>query len=342
MTADDTKGRTTMTNTIKTTRRGFLRGTAATTMLAGAGLAPAILRAQDAFPDDTLNVVTHAGPGGGTDITTRMMMLRGRRTLGQDMVVVNRRGGSGAAALMYTDSRPRDGYTFMTITQSHIFQIIQKTVPITIDQIAGIARATDDPTVIAVPADSPINSLEDVIRASAEADGGLKWGTTFAGGADHVGIHNFAKKAEGIPYTIVPFQGGGEIVTSLVGGNVDAAILNYAEGESQFDAGDLKPVVALSEERIGGIPDVPTATEQGVDAFASTVRGFAALSGVPEDRMAVLEEGLVEAMSHSVYQTYLASGGMSASSVVGQDGWNAHIERIFIESETALRELGLI
>ena len=329
-----------MTDFTNPTRRGFLHGAAATGALA-AGLAPGFARAEE-FPAETLNVVTHAGPGGGTDITTRMMMLRGRRVFGQDMVVVNRRGGSGAAALMYTNQQPRDGYTFMTITQSHIFNIIQEKVPLQISDIAGIARATDDPTVIAVPTSSPIESLEDVIRASAEADGGLKWGTTFAGGADHVNIHTFAKRAEGIPYTIVPFQGGGDIVTSLVGGNVDVAILNYAEGESQFDAGDLRPVVTLAAERIAGIPDVPTAAEQGVEAYASTVRGFAALSGVPEDRLAALESGLVDAMNHSVYQTYLASGGMSGASVVGQDEWNAHIERIFVESQTALKELGLI
>ncbi|NIA71483.1 tripartite tricarboxylate transporter substrate binding protein [Pelagibius litoralis] len=324
------------------TRRDFLGVTAALGSVAAGISLPTAAFAQDAFPSKTLNVVTHAGPGGGTDITTRMMMLRARRVFDQDMVVVSKRGGSGAAALMYANGQPRDGHTFLTITQSHIFQIIQKKVPLTIDQIAGIARATDDPTVIAVPTNSPISSLQDVIRASAEASGGLKWGTTFAGGADHVGIHNFCKKAEGIPYTIVPFQGGGDIVTSLVGGNVDLAILNYAEGESQFAAGDLKPVVALSAERISGIPDVPTAAEQGIAAYASTVRGFAALSGVPEDRMKVLEEGLIAAMGHSAYQSYLQSGGMTSSSVVGMDEWNAHIERIFVESETALKELGLI
>ncbi len=336
-----------MTTFDKLSRRQLLKGGAAVGGLAAGSLitSPALVGrafAQDAFPNDTLNVVTHAGPGGGTDITTRMMMLRGRRVFKQDMVVVSKRGGSGAAALMYVNGQPRDGYTFMTITQSHIFQIIQKKVPLTIDNLVGLARATDDPTVIAVPTNSPINTLEDVIRASKEKDGGLKWGTTFAGGADHVGIHNFAKKADGIPYTIVPFQGGGDIVTNLVGGNLDAAILNYAEGESQFQSGDLKPIVALSEDRIAGVPDTPTAAEQGVEAYASTVRGFAVLSGVPDDREKVLEEGLLEAMQHSVYQTYLTSGGMTSKSVVGMDAWNAHIDRIYTESETALKELGLI
>jgi len=323
-------------------RRTLLKGAAALGGLATGTSIAGTAFAQEKFPNKLLKVVTHAGPGGGTDITTRMMMLRGRRVFKQDMSVVNKRGGSGAAALMYTNAQPRDGYTFMTITQSHIFQIIQKKVPITIDQLVGIARATDDPTVIAVPANSKIKTLEDLVRASKEASGGLKWGTTFAGGADHVGIHNFCKKAEGIKYTIVPFEGGGDIVTSLVGGNVDVAILNYAEGESQFKSGDLKPIVALSEKRIGGIPNIPTAAEQGVEAYASTVRGFAVLSGVPGDRMATLENGLVKAMGHSVYQAYLTNGGMTSDSVVGMDGWNAHIDRIFVESQTALKELGLI
>jgi len=328
--------------TIKLTqnRRDFL--------ISGAAMGAAALTlgpsafAQDAFPSKTINVVTHAGPGGGTDITTRMMMLRGRRAFKQDMTVISKRGGSGAAALVYARSQPRDGYTIMTITQSHIFQIIQNKVPVTIDELVGIARATDDPTVVAVPADSEINTLEDLIKASGKAEKGLKWGTTFVGGADHVGIHNFAKKAEGIPYTIVPFEGGGAIVTNLVGKNLDVALLNYAEGEAQFSSGDLKPVVALSNQRINALPDVPTAKELGVDAKASTVRGFAALSGIPEDRMAILEAGLIEAMNHSVYQAYLTAGGMASDSVVGREEWTAQIHEIHEESATALKEIGVL
>lgn len=319
------------------TRRAVLAVT-----IAGSVAITAPAFAQDAFPSETINVVTHAGPGGGTDITTRMMMLRARRNFDTDMQVVNKRGGSGAAALMYVNGQPRDGHTIMTITQSHIFNILQGKVPITIDQLVGIARATDDPQIVVVPGDSDINSLDDLKAASQEAEGGLKWGTTFVGGSDHVAIHNFAKAADGIEYTIVPFKGGGDIVTNLVGGNVDAALLNYAEGENQFASGEIKPLAVLAEERIEGLPDVPTGKEAGVDALASTVRGFAVLEGVPEERLAVLEENLVSAMKHGVYQGYLTGGGMAGTSVAGREEWNAHIQRIFEESETALKELGLM
>lgn len=331
-----------MSSSVLRNRRDFLK-TAALTGAAGASMAAFGGSAwAEEFPAKTINVVTHAGPGGGTDITTRMMMLRARRVFKQDMVVVNKRGGSGAAALMYTKSQPRDGYTIMTITQSHIFQIVQKKVPVTIEELVGLARATDDPQIVSVSSSSKIKSLEDLIAASKDKEGGLKWGTTFVGGADHVGIHNFCKAAGGIPYTIVPFKGGGDIVTNLVSGNVDVALLNYAEGESQYGAGELRPVVSLSEEPIEALGDVKTARDSGVDALASTVRGFACLSGVPQERVDILSNGLVKAMEHSVYQGYLASGGMPKSSVVGSEKWTAHIRRIYDESTTALGELGLL
>ncbi|MDH3376729.1 MAG: hypothetical protein OEQ39_07140 [Gammaproteobacteria bacterium] len=72
--------------------------------------------AQDTFPSETIEVVTHAGADGGTDITTRMMLLRARRELKTDMVVVSKKGGGGANAMNYIHSRPRHGYTIMTIS----------------------------------------------------------------------------------------------------------------------------------------------------------------------------------------------------------------------------------
>jgi len=298
--------------------------------------------AQEQFPSQTINVVTHAGPGGGTDITTRMMMLRGRRELGQDMVVVSKTGGSGAAALQYLKSVECDGHTIMTLTQSHLLQIAQGKVPVTIDEVVGLARATLDPQLFAVRADSDIQTLDDLIEKSKATEGGLKWGTTFVGGTDHIAIHNFTKAAGGIPYTVVPFQGGGDIVTNLVGGDVEVGILNFAEGEAQFNAGELRPVAVLAEERIDSVPDTPTAKEQGVDAEASTIRGFVALSCVPEEHLEVLEEGLLAAMNHPVYQNYIKGSGMPANSVVGREEWTAQIRRLYDESQSALKDLGML
>jgi len=311
-------------------------------LVCGVSVAAGGALAQDTFPSETINVITHAGPGGGTDITTRMMMLRGRRELGQDMVVVNRSGGSGAAALQYLKGQECDGHTIMTLTQSHVLQIAQGKVPVTIEEVVGLARATLDPQILTVRADSDIQNLDDLIARSKEADGGLKWGTTFVGGADHLAIHNFTKAAGGIPYTIVPFEGGGDIVTNLMGGDVQVGILNFAEAESQFGNGDFRAVAVLAPERVSSLPDTPTAKEQGVDAEEQTVRGFVTLDCVPEERLDVLEESLVKAMNHGVYQGYISSSGMPGNSVVGRDEWTAQIRRIHDQSQTALKDLGML
>jgi putative tricarboxylic transport membrane protein len=140
----------------------------------------------------------------------------------------------------------------------------------------------------------------------------------------------------------VPFEGGGDIVTNLVGGDVEVGILNYAEGEAQLNAGELRPVAVLAEERIDSLPDTPTAKEQGVDAESSTIRGFVTLSCVPEERLKILEEGLLEAMNHGVYQSYIESSGMPKKSVVGREEWTAQIRRLYDESQSALEDLGML
>ncbi|MFB3150976.1 MAG: tripartite tricarboxylate transporter substrate binding protein, partial [Alphaproteobacteria bacterium] len=77
----------------------------------------------DKFPTKPIQVVIHASYGGGTDTTARMMMIRSRRILKTDMSVIAKRGGSGAAAHEYAMGKPRDGYTILALTQSHLYTI---------------------------------------------------------------------------------------------------------------------------------------------------------------------------------------------------------------------------
>ena len=104
--------------------------------------------AQDDKP--AIEVVTHAGAGGGTDVNSRMMMMRSRRTLAQDMVVVNKRGGGGAAAMNYFLTRPADGNTIMTFTVGHAITMASGKTKLTVEDMAPIARGTNDPQILMV------------------------------------------------------------------------------------------------------------------------------------------------------------------------------------------------
>ena len=104
--------------------------------------------AEDKFPSKTIEVITHAGAGGGTDVNSRMMMLRGRRALKTDMVVVNKRGGGGALAMNYFLTRPADGHTIMTFTVGHAITMGKGKTKLKLSDMRPLARGTNDPQIL--------------------------------------------------------------------------------------------------------------------------------------------------------------------------------------------------
>jgi tripartite-type tricarboxylate transporter receptor subunit TctC len=281
-----------------TTRPAALFGMAATL---GLGLAAGAAFAQDGYPCKTIEVVTHAGAGGGTDVTTRMMMLRSRRELKADMVVVSKRGGGGATAMNYINGRDRDGCTIMTIKYK---------------------------------------SADDLLAAAKENS--LKFGGTQVGAIDQITAFTFAKKAGLQNPNYIPFDGGGAIITALIGGDIEIGVLNLSEAESQISAGEIRALMVLAKKRMKPLPDVPTSVEMGIDAVFSTVRGFVTLKGAPEDRVKMLEEKLVKAMKHKVYMGYLETAGLGPDSIVGADDWNGQIQQLYADGVVALTDLGML
>ncbi len=321
----------------RTVRPAALFGAAA---MVGVALASGAAIGQEEYPSETIEVVTHAGAGGGTDVTTRMMLLRARRELKTDMVVVSKRGGGGATAMNYINGRDRDGYTIMTITPTHLLTIARGKSPLKVEDLVGLARATDDPQILMVRADSQYKSAEELIAAAKENS--LKFGGTQVGAIDQITAFTFAKRAGLKNPNYIPFDGGGAIITALIGGDIEIGVLNLSEAESQISAGEIRPLLVLAKKRMKPLPDVPTSVEMGIDAVFSTVRGFVTLKGVPEDRLKVLEEKIVKAMKHKVYMGYLETAGLDADSIVGAEEWNAQIQQLYADGVVALKDLGML
>lgn len=291
------------------------------------------------FPTRTIEVITHAGNGGGTDVTTRMMMLRARRELGVDMVVVNKRGGGGTAAMDYYLTLPPDGHSILTFTIGHAAELAKGKTKMTLDDIRPIARGTDDPQILMVRCGT-YESADDFVAKQKEAP--ITYGTTHVGNIDDVSAFMFAKKGGMMTPKILPFDGGGELATQLVAGAVDAAVLNLAEASSQIEAGDICPIVVLAPERMSALPDVSTAEEMGIPVSFSTVRGFVVHADVPDEIAMKLEESLLKAMNHPVYQGFLTSVGLDSTSVAGSEVWGKQIETMVTDMQAALKELGFI
>lgn len=293
----------------------------------------------DEFPSKTIEVVTHAGNGGGTDVTTRMMMLRARRVLGQDMVIVNKKGGGGAAALEYYKTVPADGYTILTFTVGHAAVVAKGKGGMKIDDLRPLARGTDDPQILMTKCGTYADAADFVAKQKEEP---ITYGVTHLGNIDDVSAFMFAKKGGMKTPKMLPFDGGGELATQLVAGAVDAGVLNLAEASAQIEAGEICPTVVLADERMAKIADVPTAKELGIPVSFSTVRGFAVHKDTPEEVAQQLEDALVKSMNHTVYQGFLTSVGLDSTSVVGSDVWGPQIETTVNEMEAALKELGFI
>ena len=111
-----------------------------TAITAGLGLVTVTNAVTQAADKPAIEVITHAGAGGGTDVNSRMMMLRSRRTLKQDMVVVNKRGGGGALAMNYFRTRPADGNTIMTFTVGHAITMSKGKTKLKVSDMAPLAR----------------------------------------------------------------------------------------------------------------------------------------------------------------------------------------------------------
>ena len=324
------------------TRSSLKSTTVLAAVVAGIGLVVAAAMPAVAQDKPAIEVVTHAGAGGGTDVNSRMMMLRARRTLKQDMVVVNKRGGGGAAAMNYFITRPADGNTIMTFTVGHAITMAMGKTKLTVDDMAPIARGTNDPQILMVNCKtSPYKTPEDFVAGMKNGDS-LKFGGTHTGTIDHITVFLWAKRLGVDMPTYIPFKGGGELATQLVAGSVDVATLNLSEAAAPVEAGDICPLVILAEGGMEPIPDAKTAKELGIDLVLSTTRGFVTHSGVDEARRAEMEDGIMKAMGHSLYQAYLMNSGLDSTSPLASAAWGEQIKSMVNEFGPALKEMGLV
>lgn len=291
------------------------------------------------YPSRPIDVITHASPGGGTDTTARAMLVGARQALGVDMAVVFKGGGGGVVAINYVNDQPRDGYTVMSITPTHLFAIARGQGALSIDDLVGLARATEDPLVITVRANGEIETLDELATLGRARP--IKWGTGLIGGIDHMAGLAFARTANA-ELSAVPFPSGGEVATNLMGGNIDVAGLNLTEALDELQRGDFRALAVMADERIDTIPDVPTTIELGYEVTYSTVRGYVVLRDTPEERIRALERGLLAGLEHSAFQSYLDGVGLTADGIASREIWDVQIRELYASARRDMIELGMI
>jgi putative tricarboxylic transport membrane protein len=247
---------------------------------------------------DQLRVIAPAAPGGGWDQTARVMQqVLQRSRLVRSAPVENVAGAAGTIGLArFVGSEQGRGDAILVSGLIMLGGVVMHRSPVTLHEVTPIARLTGEYEAIVVPANSPFETLGDMVRALKERPESLSWGGGSAGGSDQI-LAGLVAEAVGVPpgrINYIAFSGGGESLSAILGGQVSVGINGLAELEPQIQAGTVRALAISSAERLPGL-DVPTLREQGVNVEFENWRSVVAPAGIGAPERQRLES-LIAAM----------------------------------------------
>lgn len=263
-----------------------------------AALAPAA--AQAAWPDGTIRMIVGYAPGGGTDITARLIAPYLEKYLGgkAHLIVINHGGAGGAIGFAEIAAAPADGYTIGFINTPNVLTIpIERKTSFTWQSFDLLGNVIDDPDGFSVLADSKIKTLADLAAYAKANPGKVTVGTTGTGSDDHLAMLQFCRAA-GVQMTHVPFKGAAEVRSALQSGQITMAAMNVGEAlQAQKGGTPLRQLGSMSTKRTNLAPELATFKEQGYDIVMASLRGIAAPKGLPAE----VREKLVQAVDKAAH-----------------------------------------
>lgn len=298
--------------------------------------------ASDFTPGD-VEIVVHSGPGGGNDTLARAMaqILLDEGLAETLYPVSNVEGGSGAAAMAYMAEQAGDPNTWAVHTA------VWLTTPmtlggdaVTVRDLTPIARLVEERAMLGVRADSPYQTLADLVEASKSE--------TFIHAGGSVGSLDqvnsiLLQEAAGIEWSFLSFEGGGERVAAVLGGNAHLLIEGARDFTELVESGDVRVLAALSEERNPIFPDVPTAGEAlGLEIpFVVERRGTIGPPDMPEEAVTYWSDLFRQMMETESWKTFEEESGF----VPAYGGPEEHASSLAEQEETlrgVFEGLGLI
>ncbi|MDR6309861.1 Bug family tripartite tricarboxylate transporter substrate binding protein [Pacificitalea manganoxidans] len=280
-----------------------MSGVAALAVLSFGAAAPAA--AQD-YPHDTVTLVTHSRAGGGTDVFLREMTKYLGEYLGAGFVVENVRGGSGAKAMAKLAQAPADGSIFYGTTPTFINTSLLSNPEYTYKDLSAVANVFLDPQVVYVRADSPFQTLTEVVEAANAEPGSVVFGVTTPGSLDRQVMEKF-KQLTGVQAPVITHDGGGELLISVLNGTAALGIGEVQELDAQLDAGEVRLITTYTKERLDQFPDVPTAQEQDIDLVVNKFRGIAGPAGLPDEIYEKWETALQAVLEDDAFKEWYSA-----------------------------------
>ncbi len=282
----------------------------------------AAAQAEEQFPTKPLTIVCPWSAGGGTDRTARFVAEQLSAELGQPVNVVNKTGGNGAVGHGEAANAAPDGYTIGNLTfEVNTLKYLGYS-QVTPNDFIPLAQFNQDAAAVTVSADSPYNTVPELLNAIKSSPEG-----TFQFSGSGIGtVWDLARIAMLDTYGIdpkrvkyIPSQGAAPAITELLGGHVDVITCSYPEVAPQVEGGQLKTLAIMADERNPQFSQIPTLKEQGIDWSYGTWRGFAVPLNTPADRVKILSDAMAKVFASDAFKEFMKKNGFGIEMRVGDD-----------------------
>lgn len=305
-------------------------------LILGLGLAAACGPSNEAA--NVVRLVTHSSPGGGSDVFLREMAPHLSKIMGPTFVVENMQGGSGARAMAALAGARPDGSMLYATTPTFVYTSLLSAPAASFRDIEPLVNLFFDPEVLYTATDSELKTLDDVI-GHARGQGG-KWGAANPASLERQTLERLKQKTM-VSAAVVTFEGGGDMLLNVLNHTLDMGIGELQEIRPQLEAGTIRLLAVVGDDRLPHLPDVRTVREHGIDLSVRKFRGLAGPRGTPPEVIAAWEAAIPRLLDDPEYRQIYSANGL-------QPGFIAHAEYVRFmdqfgqETEAFLRESGAI
>ena len=260
------------------------------------------------FPERNIRLVVPFEPGGAGDITSRIIVEAANKLLERRKItVVNRSGGGGIVGQTFVSRARADGYTILSMTSSVVTNPTLKGASYSVDDFKPVALYNFDPDVIAVSADSPFATIDDLIAAAKTRKPNMV--TAGIATAHHM-VGLAIEQNTDLEFNYLPIRGFGNQLQAVMGNHADGGFWPLGEAATHVQGGSIRILAVAAEERDERFPDVPTFQEAGLNVPVwATFRGWAVPAGTPDDVVGVLADLLAKVHESAEYRQKMEAAG---------------------------------
>lgn len=325
--------------------RAFFSGLAVLALTA-IQLAPGAAQAQGKFPERTLRLVVPFAPGGVNDIIGRRWAQEMSRVLGQNMIVENRAGASGAIGAMEVVRAKPDGYTLLIAnTTTHVLSPLgnPKLGYDPLKDFTALGVITLVPTGVAVHPSMPVKNLKALVAFAKKNPGQLSFGSAGTGSITHLTGELFKKLNGNLNIVHVPYKGAGPGLADLVAGHIPMYTPTISPAPLEYHkSGRIRMLAICSEERLSEVPEVPTAAQAGMPELV--VQAFNAIflpAGMPRPVVDVLHQANQKVMANAGMQEFLRKAGAEPVTTSSPERATQFIQKELQRWGPIVREVGV-